>query len=140
MLASILLYSCANIGRPEGGPRDMDPPIFLHSDPKPNALNVKKNKLEILFDEIITLKDQQTKVVISPVQNENPVIRANGRKVTVEFRDTLKPSTTYSVDFADAIQDNNENNPLEDFAIAFSTGDSIDSLAVSGIVLRARDL
>ena len=140
MLASILLYSCANIGRPEGGPRDMDPPIFLHSDPKPNALNVKKNKLEILFDEIVTLKDQQTKVVISPVQNENPVIRANGRKVTVEFRDTLKPSTTYSVDFADAIQDNNENNPLEDFAIAFSTGDSIDSLAVSGIVLRARDL
>lgn len=140
MLLAILLYSCASIGRPEGGPRDQDPPIFLGSNPQPNALNVKKNKIEMTFDEIVTLKDQQTKVVISPVQKENPVIRALGRKVTVEFRDTLKPNTTYSIDFADAIQDNNEGNPLEDFAIAFSTGDSIDSLAVSGIVLQARDL
>lgn len=140
MLLAILLYSCASIGRPEGGPRDQDPPIFISSDPKPNALNVKKNKIEILFDEIVTLKDQQSKVVVSPVQKENPVIKALGRKVTVEFRDTLKPNTTYSVDFADAIQDNNEGNPLEDFSIAFSTGDSIDSLAVSGMVLRARDL
>lgn len=140
LLLAILLYSCASIGRPEGGPRDQDPPIFIGSNPKPNSLNVKKNKIELQFDEIVTLKDQQTKVVISPVQKENPVIRALGRKVTVEFRDTLKPNTTYSIDFADAIQDNNEGNPLEDFAIAFSTGESIDSLAVSGIVLRARDL
>ena len=140
MLAAILLYSCANIGRPDGGPRDMDPPVFMGSDPKPNALNVTKNKIEITFNEIVTLKDQQTKVVVSPVQKEMPSIRANGRKVTVEFRDTLRPATTYSIDFADAIQDNNEGNPLEDFAIAFSTGDTIDSLAVSGIVLRARDL
>lgn len=140
MLAAILLYSCASIGRPEGGPRDQDPPVFVGSNPKPNALNVKGNKLEITFDEIITLKDQSTKVVVSPVQKENPTIRALGRKVTVEFRDTLKPNTTYSVDFADAIQDNNEGNPLENFAIAFSTGDSIDSLAISGMVLRACDL
>ena len=103
MLAALLLYSCANIGRPEGGPRDMDPPIFIGSDPKPNALNVKKSKIELVFDEIVTLKDQQTKVVISPVQKENPVIRSGGRKVTVEFRDTMLPNTTYVVDFSNSL-------------------------------------
>ena len=140
MLAALLLYSCANIGRPEGGPRDMDPPIFIGSDPKPNALNVKKSKIELVFDEIVTLKDQQTKVVISPVQKENPVIRSGGRKVTVEFRDTMLPNTTYVVDFSNSIQDNNENNPLEDFSFAFSTGDTIDTLAIAGIVLHAKTL
>lgn len=140
MLLALLLYSCANIGRPEGGPRDMDPPIFIGSDPKPGAVNVKKNKVEITFNEIVTLKDQQTKVVISPVQKENPTIRAAGRKVSVEFRDSMRPNTTYVIDFSNSIQDNNENNPLEDFSFAFSTGDSIDSLAVSGIVLHAQTL
>lgn len=140
LLLTILLYSCANIGRPGGGPRDQDPPIFVGSDPAANALNVKKNKIELIFDEIVTLKDQQTKVVISPVQKEMPSISSNGRKVTVEFRDSMIPNTTYSIDFSNSIQDNNEGNPLEDFAIAFSTGDTIDSLEVSGIVLRARDL
>ncbi|MDD6779219.1 MAG: Ig-like domain-containing protein [Bacteroidales bacterium] len=140
MLVALLLYSCANIGRPEGGPRDMDPPIFMGADPKPNALNVKKNKVELVFDEIVTLKDQQTKVVVSPVQKENPVIRAGGRKITVEFRDTMKPGTTYVVDFSNSIQDNNEGNPLEDFSYAFSTGDTIDTLAISGIVLHAHTL
>ena len=140
MLAVLLLYSCANIGRPEGGPRDMDPPIFIASDPKPNSLNIKSNKIELTFDEIVTLDDQQNKVVVSPVQKESARISASGRKITIEFRDTLLENTTYSIDFADAIQDNNEGNPLEDFSFAFSTGDSIDTLCVSGIVLRARDL
>ncbi len=140
LLAAWLLYSCANIGRPEGGPRDMDPPIFVGSDPKPNAIKVRKNKVELTFDEIITLKDQQTKVVVSPAQKENPVIRSGGRKITVEFRDSMLPGTTYVIDFSNAIQDNNEGNPLEDFSFAFSTGDSIDTLAISGIVLHALTL
>ena len=64
MLAALLLYSCANIGRPEGGPRDMDPPIFIGSDPKPNALNVKKSKIELVFDEIVTTDDRQINYVM----------------------------------------------------------------------------
>ena len=78
--------------------------------------------------------------MFSPGQRQTPRLTALGHKVTVEFRDTMKPGTTYSIDFANCIQDNNENNPLENFAFAFSTGDTIDTLQVSGIVLRARDL
>lgn len=140
LLAALLLYSCANIGRPEGGPKDVYPPVFIKSTPEPNALNVKNDKVEITFDEIVQLKDQQTKVVISPVQKNMPSIKAFGNKVVVEFNDTLLPNTTYSIDFADAIQDNNEGNPLKNFAFAFSTGDEIDSLQISGMMLRARDL
>ena len=139
-IAALALYSCANIGRPEGGARDVIPPIFVKSTPTPNQLNFKGEKVEIEFNEYIQLKDQMKKVVVSPAQKNMPVIRSLGRKVTVELRDTLLPNTTYSIDFANCIQDLNEGNPLDGFAIAFSTGDAIDSLQVSGIMLRARDL
>ncbi len=135
-----LLYSCASIGRPEGGPRDVDPPVFLSSNPGPNSTNFNKNKIEILFNEYIQLKDQSTKVVVSPAQKENPTIRANGKKINIELKDTLLPNTTYVIDFSNAIQDNNEQNPLDGFSFAFATGDTIDTLQISGIVLNARDL
>jgi uncharacterized protein (DUF2141 family) len=138
--ASALLCACANIGHPEGGPRDVTPPVFVGSTPKLYELNCKKNKIELQFDEIVQLKDQSKKVVVSPVQHEAPKVSALGKKVTIELRDTLKPNTTYTIDFSDAIEDNNEGNPLNDFAFAFSTGDSIDSLQISGMVLRAKDL
>lgn len=140
LLLGLFLYSCASIGRPSGGPKDVDPPVFISSKPAPNSTNFKSTEIEIQFNEYILLKDQSTKVVVSPVQKENPVIRANGKKINIELRDTLLPNTTYSIDFSDAIQDNNEGNPLDGFSYAFATGDTIDTLRVSGIVLNARDL
>ncbi|MGM9811614.1 MAG: Ig-like domain-containing protein [Muribaculaceae bacterium] len=140
MIAALALYSCANIGRPEGGPRDLVPPVYVNSNPAPNQLNYKGEKVEIEFNEYIQLKDHMKKVVVSPAQKSMPIIRSLGRKVTVELRDTLLPNTTYCIDFADCIQDNNEGNPIDGFSIAFSTGDTIDSLQVSGMMLRARDL
>lgn len=135
-----ILYSCANIGRPEGGPRDVMPPVYVSSKPALNQLNFKGDKIEIEFNEYIQLKDQMKKVVVSPAQKNMPIIRSLGRKVTVELRDTLLPNTTYCIDFADCIQDLNEGNPLDGFAVSFSTGDVIDSLQISGTMLRARDL
>ena len=140
ILIAALLYSCASIGRPTGGNKDIDPPVFTGSNPAPNSTNVKNQSIVLHFNEYIVLKDQSTKVVVSPAQKENPSIRANGKRINIELRDTLIPNTTYSIDFSDAIQDNNENNPLQGFSFAFATGDTIDTLQISGIVLNARDL
>ena len=135
-----LLVACASIGSPEGGPRDYTPPQVVKTSPAPGTLNFKGNKVEIVFDEIVNLKDQQKKVVISPAPRTQPLIRTVGKKVTIEFRDTLLDNTTYVIDFSNAIEDNNESNQLDGYTFAFSTGDVIDTLAVSGIVLRANDL
>lgn len=140
ILIAALLYSCASIGRPTGGNKDIDPPVFTGSNPAQSSTNVKNQSIVLHFNEYIVLKDQSTKVVVSPAQKENPSIRANGKRINIELRDTLIPNTTYSIDFSDAIQDNNENNPLQGFSFAFATGDTIDTLQISGIVLNARDL
>ena len=135
-----VVASCASIGRPQGGARDVTPPAYVRSNPPHGTLNFKGERVEAFFDENIQLDDAFNKVIVSPTQKITPVVRSFGRRVTVELRDTLKPNTTYTIDFADAIQDLNEGNVLDGFALDFSTGDSIDTLRLSGIVLEARTL
>ncbi|HTN67952.1 MAG TPA: Ig-like domain-containing domain [Dysgonamonadaceae bacterium] len=136
----LLFYACANIAAPSGGYYDVDPPEVVKASPDFNETNTKQSKIEILFDENVKIENPMDKVIIAPPQQKFPVIKAQGRKVIVELEDELKDNTTYTIDFTDAIVDNNEGNPLENFSLSFSTGDQIDSLAVSGKVLAAENL
>ena len=140
LLLVLGLAACASIGAPDGGPYDEDPPVLLKATPVLNATGVSVAKVTLEFDENVTLQNAFENVVVSPPQFEMPVIKYSGKKVTVELLDTLKPNTTYSVDFGSAIVDNNEGNPYENFAYVFSTGENVDTLAVSGTVLNALDL
>lgn len=140
MTVVAVLYSCASIGRLEGGAIDETPPRFVTSSPLPGALHNKKKKIVIEFDEFIKLEKANEKVVISPPQVQQPEIKANGKKVVITLQDTLKANTTYTVDFADAIQDNNEGNPMPSFAYTFSTGAELDSMAIAGTLLDASNL
>ena len=140
VIVAAVLYSCASIGRPEGGAIDETPPRFVGSTPLPGALNNSRKKITIEFDEFIKLDKPGEKIVISPPQVQQPEIKSNGKKIVITLKDTLKPNTTYSIDFSDAVQDNNEGNPLPDFGFTFSTGSVIDSMAVSGTVLNAFNL
>lgn len=136
----LLTAACASIGRPNGGPRDTVPPAYVRSTPAPGALNFADDHIEVVFDENIKLDDPSNKIVISPAQKQTPKISANGKKVSIDLRDTLIPNTTYTIDFSDAVRDLNEGNILDGFALDFSTGDQIDTLRVSGMVFEARNL
>ena len=140
-LSSILLfYACANIATPTGGLYDVDPPKVVKATPDFNSLNNSNTKIEILFDENIKIEKPMDKVIIAPPQQKFPIIKAQGKKAIVELEDELLPNTTYTIDFTDAIVDNNEGNTLENFSYSFSTGDHIDTLAISGTVLKAENL
>jgi uncharacterized protein (DUF2141 family) len=137
---ALLAAACASMGTPDGGPYDEAPPIFLTSTPASNATNASENKITLEFDEFIKLQNAYEKIVVSPPQMQQPEIKANGKRITVELLDSLKPSTTYTIDFNDAIADNNESNALEAFSFVFSTGATVDTLGVSGTVLEASNL
>lgn len=140
LLVIIGFYACASTGMPDGGPYDETPPKFVRATPEPNATNNKRKKIAIEFDEYIKLDKPSEKVIISPPQKEAPEVKVSGHRVLVEFFDTLQENTTYTIDFGDAILDNNEDNPLGNFAYAFSTGAHIDTMEVSGTVLSADNL
>ena len=139
-IGMVVLYSCASIGRPDGGPLDETPPRVVGSSPVAGALNNTKKKVTIKFDEFIKLEKANEKVVVSPPQVKQPEIKTNGKDITVTLLDSLKPNTTYTIDFSDAIVDNNEGNPLGNYAFTFSTGTQIDTMEVAGTVLEASNL
>lgn len=132
--------SCATMGTPEGGPKDVTPPVVVRTNPPQGTLNFSGKRVTLTMNKNVELDQAFSKVIISPAQKESPTIRANAHTVTVELNDTLLPNTTYTIDFADAIKDLNEGNILDGFATDFSTGDFIDSLRISGMVIEARTL
>ena len=135
-----VVVGCARMGSPDGGWYDDDPPVVIGSNPVDQSTNVSAKKISIYFDEYIKLEDATNKVIVSPPQLEAPEIKATGKRIVVELQDTLKENITYTIDFSDAISDNNEGNPLGNYTYSFSTGDRIDTMEVAGYVLDASNL
>ena len=137
---ALAIVGCARMGQPDGGWYDDDPPKVISSNPIDQSTNIKTKKITIFFDEFIKLEDATNKVIVSPPQLEMPEIKAAGKRIIVELKDTLKENTTYTIDFGDAISDNNEGNPMGSYTYSFSTGEQIDTFEVAGYVLDASNL
>lgn len=139
-LLALVFVGCARMGNPDGGWYDEKPPIVVGSTPKDKATFVDTKKIRISFDEFIKVDNPTENVIISPPQIEMPDIKGAGKHILINLKDSLLPNTTYTIDFSDAISDNNEGNPLGNYTYSFSTGESIDTLEVSGYVLEAENL
>lgn len=139
ILCVFFVTSCARVGSPNGGDKDTLAPKFLFANIDSSRIKVSKDlkELRLHFDEFVMLKDVSKNLVISPAINKiKRIIPSNlGNKyILVQWEDTLKANTTYSFNFGNAITDLNEGNVLPYFNYAFSTGDYLDSLYISGEV------
>lgn len=143
-LASLLIGSltgCANRGiGPQGGPKDSIPPVPLSSLPEQGALNFKGTRVEVTFDEYIQLDNIASNLLMSPPQQTPPDVKARGKKLIIQFQDSLRDSTTYTIDFGSAVCDFREKVPLHGYAFFFSTGPEIDTLSLRGRVFDAETL
>ena len=141
LLLLLFFSSCANRGiGPQGGPKDTIPPRMVKEQPLNQSVNFHGKKIEITFNEYLQLDNIQQNLLVSPPQQVSPIVKAVGKKVTVEMQEDLIDSTTYTLDFGNAICDYTEKNPLRGYVFAFSTGDRIDSMEVYGRVANAEDL
>ena len=131
------LCGCAQMGAPTGGPKDTIPPHLVNANPAMFDTGFTGNKVVFNFDEYVNVENIQSELMVSPYQKANPTVNFKLKTVTVKFKDTLKPNTTYSLNFGKAIKDVNEGNVLKNFTYVFSTGNTIDSLTFSGNVLLA---
>jgi len=136
----VFTTSCANPGMPTGGEKDTIPPVVLKTVPELNVTNYKGNSVSLTFNEFVISDEVGTKLLVSPPVAKKPVVRTKSKTLTIELGDSLRQNVTYTLDFGDAIADNNEKNPLEDFRFAFSTGPQFDSLMVGGYVLDAGNM
>ncbi len=139
-VTALVLYQCANPVMPSGGPRDVDPPYIVEEDPPRFSTAFKKDRIELVFNEFVEMKDATNQILFSPPLSEPPEYRKHGKSVIIKFQDTLAPNTTYNIFFGNAIVDLTEGNPLTNYRYVFSTGDHIDSLMIRGNILNAFNL
>ncbi|MGY3792258.1 Ig-like domain-containing protein [Aquimarina sp. 433] len=136
----LLIISCAKKGTITGGEKDEIPPKFIKATPPNYSTNFNRKEIRIYFDEYVKLEDAQKQIIISPPMDPKPEITPLGaanKYIKIKFLDTLLENTTYSINFGQSIVDNNEGNPNPFFRYVFSTGDSLDSLRIQGVVADA---
>jgi len=140
----LIVFSVLQCGRRSGtltgGPKDETPPVLIRAEPENLTTNFKAKRIRLVFDEYIKLQDVQNQLIVSPPFKYAPEISPQGgvqKYVEIKIKDTLQPNTTYTLNFGQSVQDNNEGNPLSFLSYVFSTGDYIDSLEVLGVVKDA---
>ena len=143
VISALVIFGCAKRGNPSGGPIDSIPPVLVNASPKLNSINFDSDEIRLTFDEWIKLENIQDQLIISPPIDKSSyeITPLSGvtKKVFLRFLDSLNPKTTYTINFGNSIQDNNENNPLTFFSYTFSTGETIDSLFIMGNIIDAFD-
>ncbi|MEI6694971.1 MAG: Ig-like domain-containing protein [Bacteroidota bacterium] len=133
----LLLISCAHIVNPSGGPKDVTPPKPIKCIPANYSVHFNQNKIEILFNEFILLKDLKNQMLISPPLKEVPDIKVKGKTLVIEIKEKLRENTTYTLFFGDAIIDLTEGNALSTYEYVFSTANSLDSMTLTGRVVNS---
>ena len=139
MMAAFLLTRCANVVSPTGGPKDVTPPKVVEARPANHGTGFDGHKIEITFDEYVVLNNASQQVLVSPPLATKPDVKLSGKTVSVKFKEKLKPNTTYTIDFGEAVKDLHEGNLFKDYRYSFSTGEVIDTLTLTGKVLHAED-
>ena len=137
----LVLQSCANRGAgPQGGPKDTEPPVLISATPVNGSTNINTKNITLEFNELISVNNPIQNVIFSPPQKNLPTVKAIGKKVNINFQDSLLPNTTYTIEIRKCIVDYTESNPFPDYVYTFSTGDKVDSLQISGKVIDAQTL
>ncbi|MEO9572336.1 MAG: Ig-like domain-containing protein [Polaribacter sp.] len=139
-ISILILANCARTGRPEGGPKDEDAPLFVTANPPYEIVNFNKKEIRLNFNEFIKLKDLNKQLIVSPPLKTPLFVTPQGtasKFLDLSILDTLQENSTYIINFGNAIEDNNEGNKLESFKYVFSTGNYIDSLTTSGNIKDA---
>ncbi|WP_299062500.1 Ig-like domain-containing protein [uncultured Polaribacter sp.] len=139
-ISILILTNCAKTGRPEGGPKDEEAPLFVIANPPYETTNFNKKEIELDFNEFIKLKDLNKQLFVSPPLKTPLLVSPQAtatKTLSLKIVDTLIKNTTYIINFGNAVEDNNEGNQLENFKYVFSTGTYIDSLTTSGEIKNA---
>jgi uncharacterized protein (DUF2141 family) len=140
ILALLIFPDCAQVGTLTGGDKDTVPPVITESEPQIRSVNFEDDRIRFSFDEFFVLDNMRSNFYASPPLESYPEFKIRGKDLIVQFNEELKDSVTYFLNFGSGIKDFNEGNKLENLAFVLATGEQIDSMRVSGKLLKAFSL
>ena len=131
----LFIYSCASQVPPSGGPLDKTPPIIIKVIPENKSTLVPLDqRIEFEFSEGMTRKGAEKAVFISPDPGDRVKLRWKGRRLRIEFSDSLKINRTYVITLGTDLKDAHNNSLTASHTLAFSTGPELSDGKMSGRV------
>ena len=107
-ITALILFGCASMQKPQGGPKDRNPPKLLKATPPNMTRNFSAKQIQLEFDEYFKLNNQAQEITISPALDKTPNIKVSQKSIIIDFKkDTLLKNTTYVINFGKSIADLN---------------------------------
>ena len=134
-----LAAGCAKPGPPGGGPTDSVPPFVVRTEPSDGAVAVDTSSpIEIEFsEEMNRLSVERAVSIVPPVELRN--LRWKGKTLVAEPLEALPESVTVVFELGATAQDYHSVAMAAPFALAFSTGEALDTGVIAGAVTAGGD-
>lgn len=127
-----VIFHCASLTQPGGGPDDKTGPEILISNPAPDATNISTDtKISFTFSEWISTKSVKCVSIFPPVKIRTKLFN---NKLEIYPLTKLKDSTTYHIQITSTLQDLH-SNPISPYNLIFSTGPDLDSGTLRGCII-----
>ena len=131
-LSLLIIFSCAAVMSPPGGPKDVIPPKLVETIPPDGTTDFKGDKVELVFNEYLDENTIDRAVKILPSSDKKLEFAYKGKRIVVEFPDSLFKNQTYIISINRELSDEHGVKLDKGVQVAFSTGSKIDQGSISG--------
>tara|TARA_Y100000590_G_scaffold128088_1_gene146450 strand:- start:746 stop:2428 length:1683 start_codon:yes stop_codon:yes gene_type:complete len=130
----ILIYCCASIQAPSGGPKDETPPELIQTIPENKTIFFKEDRVELVFSEYLDEKSVYNSITIMPKLKKSPDFIYKGNRLFIDFHDSLIYGQTYIISIDRSLKDEHGVNLKKGLQIAYATGGKINEGSISGTI------
>lgn len=132
-----LLWDCASIKAPPGGPVDETPPAIIEVSPPSGSTSLTSRKITVKFSEYMDGKSFKNNIKVFPRLVQPLEFKFKGAEIIITLPDSLDAEKTYIISLNRSIKDEHGIPLAATVQLAYSAGDNISTGIITGKVYGA---
>ena len=131
-LCLLVLFSCASVKAPQGGPLDSDPPKLKSTTPAILTNLNQGQQITLSFNEFIKEESLKNAIELFPTVNQKIDFEYYGKEVIITLPSNLDKDKTYVISLNSNLSDEQNVKLNENIVIPISLSNSINQAAIKG--------
>ena len=131
-LCLLVLFSCASVKAPQGGPLDSNPPKLKSTSPAILTNLNHGQQITLSFNEFIKEESLKNAIELFPTVNQKIDFEYYGKEVIITLPSNLDKDKTYVISLNSNLSDEQNVKLNENIVIPISLSNSINQAAIKG--------
>ena len=131
-LCLLVLFSCASVKAPQGGPLDSNPPKLKSTSPAILTNLSHGQQITLSFNEFIKEESLKNAIELFPTVNQKIDFEYYGKEVIITLPSNLDKDKTYVISLNSNLSDEQHVKLNENIVIPISLSNSINQAAIKG--------